>query len=81
MYREYLRKIEKGEVEMCELCWQTPCASRCPNAEPNTETGMPPYYCSDCGSPMYAGDRAYELQGEIYCEACVEDSAFYVDPL
>ena len=79
MYREYLRRIEKGEMGMCELCWQIPCADRCPNAEPAREEGMPPYYCAACGMPLYAGEGAYELDGEVYCRDCVDAAAFTVE--
>ncbi len=60
---------------MCELCRQSPCPSRCPNAE----VGMPPYFCDACGRPLYVGDTAYAIEERVYCAECVEDGIFEVD--
>lgn len=79
MYREYLKSIEKGEMGMCELCWQTPCHDRCPNAREPEEVGMPPHYCESCGMPMYAGEEGYDLGGQVWCAECVRDAAFTVE--
>lgn len=52
---------------MCDMCWQSPCDSRCPNAP------EPPVFalCRECGEPIYDGDEYYEIEGRCYCEACV----------
>lgn len=60
---------------MCELCHQTPCPARCPNAD----VGMPPYFCDVCGMPLYAGEVAYALEEGVYCGDCVENAVFEVD--
>lgn len=59
---------------MCELCKQTPCPARCPNAE----VGMPPYFCDECGMPLYAGEKAYMIEENVYCEDCILEARFDV---
>lgn len=55
---------------MCEICHQTPCASRCPNA-----SNEPVVFCTECGEPLYAGENAFILNEDVYCEDCVNDNA------
>lgn len=53
---------------MCDICLQSPCHSRCPNADP------PIYgHCEICGDPIYDQEMFYELDEHIYCESCVFD--------
>ena len=56
---------------MCEVCRQTPCHPRCPNA-PEPE---PVYTCSECGYGIFEGDRYVEVGGRYYCEECLDDMA------
>lgn len=56
---------------MCDVCRQTPCHPRCPNApEPPTV-----YTCKHCGEPIVVGDEWYELDGDYYHEDCFADIA------
>lgn len=56
---------------MCDVCLQTPCHPRCPNApEPPTV-----YTCKHCGEGIVAGDDYYEFDGDYYHEDCFSDSA------
>ena len=52
---------------MCTVCRQTPCHSRCPNAE------EPPIYaqCESCGAEIRDGDEYYEIDSHNYCKDCV----------
>lgn len=54
----------------CEYCRQYPHHPRCPEAPP------PPIYarCDSCGTKIYDGDEYYEIEGNNYCEACVQGS-------
>ena len=54
---------------MCEICRQTPCESRCPNApEP-----IPLAICTECGEGIYEGEEYLDgLKGPI-CKDCMED--------
>lgn len=56
---------------MCEICRQSPCNPRCPNAP------EPPavYTCKICGEPIVEGDDYYEMDAEFYHEECFEDNA------
>lgn len=56
---------------MCDVCRQTPCNPRCPNApEPQAV-----YTCKICGESIVEGDEYYEMDGEFYHEECFEDAA------
>lgn len=52
---------------MCDICWTSPCNSRCPNAP------APQIFaeCEACGAEIYDGDEYYEIDDHKYCEACV----------
>ena len=54
---------------MCELCWQTPCASLCPN-NPGPRAI---YICSGCGETIYEGDYVWHILSEQFCESCIDD--------
>ncbi len=56
---------------MCEICRQSPCHPRCPNA-PDPPTV---YTCKHCNEPIVVGDEYYELDGDYYHEECFEDNA------
>lgn len=55
---------------MCEICLQTPCNSRCPNAP------EPPVVCEciHCEKEIRAGDGYFDIDGEPWCESCVGKS-------
>jgi hypothetical protein len=55
---------------VCDICLQTPCHPRCPNApEPPTV-----YICSGCGEPIYDGQDVWHIMGEQWCEHCIDAS-------
>jgi len=56
---------------MCQICRQSPCHSRCPNA-PEPEAV---HTCKSCKEPIVVGDEYYEMDGEFYHEECFEDNA------
>lgn len=56
---------------MCDVCHQSPCHPRCPNApEPRAL-----YECKVCGEGITAGEDYYEMDGEQYHEECFRDNA------
>lgn len=52
---------------MCSECRQTPCASRCPNADD------PPIvtYCVKCHLPIREGEDYFDVEGDPFCENCM----------
>ena len=56
---------------MCEVCRQTPCHPRCPNAP----DPVPVHKCVECGDGIFDGDRYVEINGKFYCEWCLDDMA------
>lgn len=59
---------------MCDICKQTPCIGRCPNA-PDAPVV---YTCDICGESIFAGDYFYEMDGIQYHENCFEDDAIKI---
>lgn len=57
---------------MCQLCRQSPCDCRCPNA-PDPEE-IPVFVCSGCGTNIVDGEDYWEIMGEQYCESCIDKS-------
>lgn len=54
---------------MCDICMQSPCHPRCPNApEP-----VPEYWCSECGEGIFDGDEYFDSQEGPICKNCMED--------
>lgn len=54
---------------MCDICRQSPCHPRCPNApEPD-----PVYTCKYCGEGIYVEDEYAEIDGEYYHADCLSD--------
>ena len=54
---------------MCEICRQTPCHPRCPNApEPK-----PVKRCCLCGEGIYEGDEYLITTDGCVCKDCLED--------
>lgn len=49
---------------MCEICRQSPCDARCPNADPPKVFGQ----CDECGADLTV-DNAYfeDDDGNIFC--------------
>lgn len=57
---------------MCEICRQTPCASRCPNApEPK-----PVEICIKCGEGIHEGEEFFDGPEGPICEDCMEDMSY-----
>lgn len=54
---------------MCDVCRQHPCDSRCPNAP------EPPLFgrCVNCGYKIYDGNEYYDIDGDIWCEDCIDE--------
>lgn len=60
---------------MCDMCWQTPCHPRCPNApEP-----LVIHYCIHCGVKIREGDCYYDIDGEPWCEDCIREACTYAE--
>lgn len=57
----------KEKMTMCDICLQSPCHPRCPNAPD------PPavYICSGCGHTIREGDDYWEVLGEQFCGDCI----------
>ena len=57
-------------MEMCDICLQSPCHPRCPNA------ADPPavFVCSGCGDDICDGDDYWDIMGEQFCENCVDNA-------
>lgn len=53
---------------MCDLCLCSPCLPGCPNREEPTYRT-----CKKCGDPIPVGLQVIDLDGDIYCEDCVND--------
>ena len=53
---------------MCDLCYHFPCLSGCPNAEDE----RPVHICTNCGTPIYDGDRYADLGDRKLCEECID---------
>lgn len=57
---------------MCEICRQTPCDNRCPNADdkPIVITAT----CEECGDDIYSDYTHWiDSEGNIFCSReCVE---------
>lgn len=55
---------------MCCVCMQSPCDSRCPNAdEPEVV-----FQCLKCNKDIYEGDDYHDIDGEPWCEDCVRNT-------
>ena len=54
---------------MCEICRQFICPSACPNAP------APPVFskCYGCGVDILDGDDYYDIDGDYYCEDCIDE--------
>lgn len=56
-------------MSMCDVCMQTPCDYRCPNAA----LAQPVLLCECCGGEIYEGEIYYEcVDGMDLCEACFD---------
>lgn len=54
---------------MCNICFQNPCHTRCPNYEPPKATR----YCSICGEGIYSGvDYVVNSDDEYAHYDCVD---------
>lgn len=60
---------------MCNICHQSPCHPRCPNApDPLTV-----FECSDCSHEIYEGETYWELLGEQHCAYCIDEALTEVE--
>ena len=64
-------KSTKGRDYMCEICRQSPCHPRCPNA-PDPPMSC---YCTYCCEPIYVGEEYMEIDGDKYHEECLKGAA------
>lgn len=55
---------------MCDICGKYPCDSRCPNAPEPELFGK----CCMCGEKIFDGDTYYDIEGEYWCEDCIDES-------
>ncbi len=55
---------------MCEVCRQIPCHPRCPNAPESPII----HKCIHCGVKIREGDTYYNVDGEPWCEECIDNS-------
>ncbi len=54
---------------MCEVCQFVHCPGGCPNAPEPVAVAC----CRQCGAALYAGDDCYRIEGEYWCEECVDE--------
>lgn len=54
---------------MCDICRQTPCHPRCPNAP------EPPVFgrCVKCQEKIFDGDDYWDMDDGIWCEDCIDE--------
>lgn len=62
----YWTRHEEEKV-MCDMCLQSPCNPRCPNAP------EPPaiHKCMHCDEDIVEGEGYYDVDGEPWCEHCM----------
>mgnify|MGYP006874692574 CR=1 FL=1 len=53
---------------MCSICWQTPCAARCPNYIPKKAK----HYCSICEEGILDGEEYIEDDGRFAHWDCID---------
>ena len=53
---------------MCEVCGYAKCPAGCPNAKPTISC-----LCWNCGEEIYVGDTVYNINGEIWCQHCIDE--------
>lgn len=54
---------------MCSVCLQSPCSSRCPNADEE----KPIYVCDECGYGIFEGDKFFDSPDGYICKDCLEN--------
>jgi hypothetical protein len=54
---------------MCSICHSTPCRPQCPNAEEKAVK-----VCIGCGADIIDGETYYDIDGEPFCEDCINAS-------
>ena len=63
---------------MCSICWQTPCAARCPNYIPKKAK----HYCSICGESILDEEEYIENDnGEYRHYDCFDIKNSHASPL
>ena len=60
---------------MCEVCRESPCNPRCPNAPDPIVL----YHCVNCGAKITEGDAYYDICGDEWCCDCIEDCRKYAE--
>lgn len=55
---------------MCEICHQSPCHPRCPNALDPPSV----FVCSGCSHEIYEGEDYWDVFGEQFCAYCVNEA-------
>lgn len=60
---------------MCDMCLRWPCDPRCPNAP------EPPvvFTCWNCGREIREGEDVYDINGEHWCQECIDDAHKYAE--
>ena len=52
---------------MCEVCGQSPCHPRCPNAPEPEPLGR----CEVCDEPIFDWEDRWKINGVYYCDKCI----------
>lgn len=66
-----LTSITGGVAAVCNECHRPICPAQCPNYQPKVYGE-----CFSCGSEIYDGDTAYNIDGTLYCEDCISNAIF-----
>ena len=54
---------------MCSICHSFHCLPGCPNAKPSKAVA----YCKCCGEAITPGDEYAVIDGDAWCESCLDD--------
>ena len=54
---------------MCSICHSFHCLPGCPNAKPSKAVA----YCKSCGEAITPGDEYAVIDGDAWCENCLEE--------
>ena len=74
MSTEFSERFENF-ITMCNICLQSPCHPRCPNADEPKAV----FVCSGCGQDILEGDEYVELMGEQWCMLCIKDATHFAE--
>lgn len=59
---------------MCYECGSHPCVSSCPNAK-----RIVCHKCVNCKDDIYDGEIFYNLNGDAWCEECIDEAKTFAD--